>query len=96
MRMIEFEAVIEGEEDGGAWVKIPPEIVDDSVVGVESRYPPALTAMPYRGSIAVYGGQHVLGVVKAVRRAIGKAVGDTVQVDSPSMKPNGPSTSPTM
>ena len=34
---------------------------------------------PYRGSIAVYGGQHVLGG-QGVRRAIGKA-GDVVEVE---------------
>ena len=27
--MSRFEAVIEGEEDGGAWVEIPPEVVDE-------------------------------------------------------------------
>ncbi len=80
MCMIEFEAVIEGEEDGGAWVEIPPDVVD--ALGGGGRIPVSakFDGHPYRGSIAVYGGQHVLGVVKAVRRAIRKEVGRNVKV----------------
>jgi Domain of unknown function (DUF1905)/Bacteriocin-protection, YdeI or OmpD-Associated len=79
--MSRFEAVIEGEEDGGAWVEVPPEIVDELGGGGRIPIRASFDGHAYRGSIAIYGGQHVLGVVKAVRRAIGKAVGDSVQVE---------------
>jgi Domain of unknown function (DUF1905)/Bacteriocin-protection, YdeI or OmpD-Associated len=76
-----FEGVIEGEVDGGTWVEIPADVVDQ--LGGGGRIPviASFDGHPYRGSIAVYGGQHVLGVVKAVRSAIGKGVGDAVQVE---------------
>jgi Domain of unknown function (DUF1905)/Bacteriocin-protection, YdeI or OmpD-Associated len=79
--MSRFETVIEGEEDGGAWVEIPPEVVDELGGGGRIPVNASFDGHPYRGSIAVYGGQHVLGVVQAVRRTIGKAVGDAVQVE---------------
>jgi hypothetical protein len=76
-----FEAVIEGEEDGGAWVGVPSDVVDQLGGGGRIPVTASFDGHPYRGSIAVYGGQHVLGVVKALRSAIGKAVGDAVQVE---------------
>ena len=79
--MAVFEAVIEGEDDGGAWVEIPPEVVDRLGGGGRIPVKASFDGHRYRGSIAVYGGKHVLGVVKSVRRVIGKAVGDAVRVE---------------
>ena len=79
-----FDAVIREGRGGGAYVEVPFDV--KAVFGsgrprVRATFD-AAPADPYRGSLAPMGGsRHVLGVVKAVRAAIGKDPGDTVRVE---------------
>lgn len=76
-----FQAELRPGRGGGAYVEIPFDV--GAVYGTRGRV--AVRALfdgePYRGSIAPMGkGRHVLGVIRQVREAIGKDVGDTVHV----------------
>ncbi len=75
-----FQAEIEAGRGGGALVAVPFDV--ESVYGTRGRVKIKATfdGHPYRGSIAPMGGRHVLGIVKSIREAIGKSVGDTVAV----------------
>lgn len=75
-----FSATIEQGDRGGAYVTIPFD-----VEGVFGEKRPAVRAtfdgVTYRGSLARMGGpHHVLGLRKEIREAIGKGVGDVVEV----------------
>jgi hypothetical protein len=75
-----FRAVIEGGEGGGAFVTVPFDV--EEVFG-KKRVPVHATfdGEPYRGVLVRMGGEsHVLGVVKEIRRKIGKSPGDAVEV----------------
>lgn len=76
----ELDAEIRPGRGGGAYVEIPFDVVD--VFGTRSRVKVQVRfeGMPYRGSIAPYGGMHILGVPKAIREALGKSIGDTIRV----------------
>lgn len=75
-----FEATIEAGRGGGAFVAIPFSV--EEAYGTRGRVPVRATfdGHEYRGSIAPMGGRHLLGVVKDIRTALGKDVGDTVSV----------------
>lgn len=72
--------MIKSGRGGGALVEIPIDV--EKEFGTRGRVPvnAKIDGVPYRGSIAPMGGVHVLGILKAVREAIGKSVGETVQV----------------
>jgi bifunctional DNA-binding transcriptional regulator/antitoxin component of YhaV-PrlF toxin-antitoxin module len=75
-----FRAVIEAGEGGGAFVTVPFDV--EEVFG-KKRVPVHATfdGEPYRGVLVRMGGEsHVLGVVKEIRRKIGKSPGDAVEV----------------
>jgi len=78
----EFDAVLEaGDGDGGVYVVLPFSVVE--VFGVRGRVPvrAALDGFPYSGSLTPLGdGHHGLLVIKHIRRAIDKTLGDTVHV----------------
>lgn len=76
-----FEAEILAGRGGGAYVEIPFDVA--GTYGTRGRVPirTCFDGQPYRGSIApMGGGKHVLGVPKAIRKAIGKQVGDVAEV----------------
>lgn len=75
-----FDTTIRPGDRGGAFVEIPLDVPRE--LGTRGRVPVVATfdGEEYRGSIAPMGGRHVLGVVKSVRQAIGKDVGQTVRV----------------
>ncbi len=75
-----FEAVIIGGESGGAGVVVPLAV--EEIFGTRGRVPVIVTydGHAYRGSMVPMGGRHLVAMTKAVRAAIGKDVGDTVQV----------------
>lgn len=77
---ITFRATIEAGRGGGALVSLPFDV--EEVYRTRGRVAVAATfdGHVYRGSIAPMGGRHILGVTKAVRAAIGKDVGDSVEV----------------
>ncbi|GAA4347204.1 hypothetical protein GCM10023185_02100 [Hymenobacter saemangeumensis] len=80
----EFDAVLEADAeaaDGGVFVLAPFSVPE--VYGTRGRVPvrATLDGFPYSGSLVPLGdGHHALLVLKQIRRAIGKTLGDTVRV----------------
>jgi hypothetical protein len=78
----DFEAVLEaGDGDGGVFVVIPFSVAE--VYGTKGRVPVQATfdGYPYQGSITPLGdGYHALHVLKQIRKAVDKTIGDTVRV----------------
>ncbi len=78
----EFEAVLEADGDtGGVFVVVPFSVQE--AYGTRGRVPVRATfdGYPYEGSIVPIGdGYHALLLLKQIRKAIGKTVGDTVRV----------------
>jgi hypothetical protein len=78
----EFEAVLEGGEgDGGVCVVLPFSVPE--AYGTRGRLPVRATfdGYPYQGSAVPLGdGHHALLVLKQIRKAIAKTLGDTVRV----------------
>ena len=78
----EFEAVLEaGDGDGGVFVVVPFSVLE--VYGTKGRVPVQVTfdGYPYQGSITPLGdGHHALHVLKQIRKAVDKTIGDTVRV----------------
>ena len=79
---MEFRALIEeAQGEGGTWVQVPPSVVE--ALGRAGRIPVRATfdGFPYRGSIVSMGGEDMaIGVLKDIRRSLGKKVGDEVLV----------------
>ena len=78
--MDEFRAPITAADRGGAYVVVPPEVVE--ALGGGGRIPCARrsTVSSTAGSVASMGGEKVLGVLKAIREELGKGPGDVVVV----------------
>ncbi len=78
----EFEAVLEaGEGDGSVFVVVPFSVPE--AYGTRGRVPVqvAFDGYPYQGTLTPLGdGYHALPVLKQIRRAVGKTIGDTVRV----------------
>ena len=78
----EFEAVLEaGDGDGGVFVVVPFSVPE--VFGTKGRVPVQVTfdGYPYQGSLKPLGdGHHSLHVLKQIRKAVDKTIGDTVRV----------------
>ena len=78
----EFEAVLEaGDGDGGVFVVVPFSVAE--VFGTRGRVPVQATfdGYPYQGSLTPLGdGHHALHVLKQIRKAVDKTIGDTVRV----------------
>lgn len=76
----EFDAEIKEAIRGGAWVEVPADAVRQLGTRARVRVRASFDGTPYRGSVVPMGGVHVLGMTKAIREAIGKAIGDRVHV----------------
>lgn len=83
---IEYEAVLHEEEDGGAWVAFPRDIRKEYGAG-RVKVHAEFNGVPYDGSVVNMGLKnpdgsvlYVIGVTKAVRRAMGRRDGDTIRV----------------
>jgi hypothetical protein len=78
----EFEASLEADGDtGGVFVVIPFSVPE--VYGKRGQLPVHVTfdGYPYQGSAVPLGdGHHALLLLKQIRKAIGKTIGDTVRV----------------
>ena len=71
----------EARGGGGAWVQVPPSVVEE--LGGAGRIPVLATfdGVPYRGSVvSMGGGGMVIGILKDIRTKLGKAAGDEVVV----------------
>ncbi len=75
-----FVSVIEEAPRGGAYIRIPNDVLE--TLGGGGRIPVQATfdGIPYRGSIVRMGDDHVLGVLKEIREKLGKAHGDEIEV----------------
>ena len=75
-----FVAILEEAPRGGAYVRIPPDVVE--ALGGGGRIPVRATfdGIEYRGSIVRMGGDSVLGVLKEIREGLGKTHGDELEV----------------
>ena len=79
----EFDALLEADpaDGGGVWLVAPAEV--SAAYATRGRVPvqATLDGFPYQGSLSPLGeGRHGLLVLKQIRRALGKTVGDTVRV----------------
>jgi Domain of unknown function (DUF1905)/Bacteriocin-protection, YdeI or OmpD-Associated len=75
-----FEAAIVEADRGGAYVRVPPEVV--AALGGSGRIPVQATfdGIAYRGSVVSMGGEKVIGLLKAIRTQLGKQPGDRITV----------------
>jgi hypothetical protein len=75
-----FDAEIVEAGGGGAYVRIPPDVV--AALGGKGQIPVQATfdGVAYEGSVVSMGGEKVIGVLKAIRSRLGKQPGDTVAV----------------
>ena len=81
--MSEFRALIEeARGGGGAWVQVPPSVIED--LGGAKRIPVRATfdGVPYQGSVVSMGAANgmVIGVLKDIQTRLGKSPGDEVLV----------------
>jgi Domain of unknown function (DUF1905)/Bacteriocin-protection, YdeI or OmpD-Associated len=75
-----FEAAIVEADRGGAYIRVPPEVV--AALGGKGRIPVQATfdGIGYRGSVVSMGGEKVIGLLKAIRTELDKQPGDRVTV----------------
>ncbi|KAJ8142542.1 hypothetical protein OY671_004304 [Metschnikowia pulcherrima] len=76
-----FDAVVVAAGTrSGAFVALPVDVLDS--FGTRGRVPvlAAIDDVAYHASLVAYGGPHSLAVLRSVRAATGKDVGDTVHV----------------
>jgi hypothetical protein len=75
-----FEAAIVEADRGGAYIRVPPEVV--AALGGKGRIPVRATfdGIAYRGSVVSMGGEKVIGLLKAIRTELDKQPGDRVTV----------------
>lgn len=78
----DFEAILEaGDGDGGVFVVLPFSVPE--AYGTRGRMPVQATfdGYPYQGSVTPLGnGHHALHVLKQIRKAVDKTIGDTIRV----------------
>jgi histidyl-tRNA synthetase len=75
-----FEATIEEAPRGGAFVAVPPDVVESLGGGGRIPVVASFDGIDYRGSIVRMGGETILGILKAIRQELGKEPGDQVVV----------------
>ena len=86
MMRYEYDTLLHEEPDGGAWVAFPFDIRREFSKG-RVKVHALFDGVPYDGSIVNMGLKnpdgsvcYVLGVLKSIRRRLGKTDGDTVRV----------------
>jgi len=80
-KSISWEGIIldAGEGTSGAYLEIPLDVV--AVFGKKRvKIVADFEGIPYRGTLAVYDGIYMLLVLKSIRSALGKQIGDTIKV----------------
>ena len=76
-----FKAKIEKGDGGGAFIFFPYDV--EKEFGTKGKIPVKVTfdGVPYEGSLFKYGfPQHLVGLLKDIRKKIGKQPGDYVDV----------------
>ena len=79
MTDLEFEAIIEEGQRGGALVSIPYD-VEDLFGKRRVKVVASFDNVEYRGSIVFMKGKFILGIKKAIREEINKDIGDNVHI----------------
>ena len=82
MKKYKFKAKIEAGDGGGAYILFPYDT--EKEFATKGRVPIKATfdGEPYTGSLVKYGQpQHMLGLLKSIRKQIGKGPGDTINVE---------------
>ena len=79
MPALHFDGRLESDQ-GACFIRVPSEAL--TALGQEKRMPVMVTikGYTYRSRIAVYGGQHYLGLRREVREAAGVVAGDQLTV----------------
>jgi uncharacterized protein DUF1905/bacteriocin resistance YdeI/OmpD-like protein len=81
MSKYKFEATIEAGNGGGAYVLFPYDTEKEFATKGKVPVKATFDGVPYRGSLIKYSKpQHMLGVLKAIRKQTGKGPGDTIEV----------------
>jgi len=85
-KVYEFDALIQAADKGGAYVAFPYDIREEFGRG-RVKVHVTFDGVPYDGSVVNMGVKHpdgsicyIIGVLKAIREALGKAPGDMVHV----------------
>lgn len=80
--MYQFMAeIIATEKVNGAYVEFPYDVKEVFGVGGIIKVKATFDGYVYRGALANMGtGCHIIGITQAIRKAIGKEPGDTVEV----------------
>jgi hypothetical protein len=81
MKKYTFTATVQAADARGAFVFFPYYVQQE--FGTAGKVPVQATfdGIPYRGSLIKYGHpQHMLGLLKDIRKQLGKAPGDSVEV----------------
>jgi hypothetical protein len=81
MKTWKFKAIIDPGPGGGAFVTVPFDSQQE--FGSRGSIPVQCTfdGVPYRGSLMPCGGpNHLLGILKSIRKKTGKNIGDAVEV----------------
>ena len=76
-----FRAVIELGGKTATGIRVPPEVVQSLGAGKRPPVRVTIKGTTYRSSVAVIGGQYMVGVSAEVRERAGVAAGDEVDVD---------------
>lgn len=83
---IEFDGILRETEEGGAYVAVPMDLRAEYGVG-RMKVKALFDGIPYEGSVVNMGVKnpngsvcYVIGVLKSIRRTLGKRDGDTVRV----------------
>ncbi len=72
--------IVEAASKGGAYIEIPFNV--EEVYGAKRvKVKATFDGIEYRGSLVRMGTEcHILGITKAIRKQLGKSIGDTVLV----------------
>ncbi len=86
MKRYEYNAILHEEPDGGAYVVFPWDIREEFGRG-RVKVHASFDGIPYVGSVVNMGLKnedgsvcYVLGVLRAIRKQLGKSDGDTIRV----------------
>jgi hypothetical protein len=81
MSVHEFDAVLQQDDKTtGILFTVPFNVQDVFGTKAQVKVTGTLDGVPYRSSIAPYGGVHYMGINKKLLKDVGKGQGDTVHV----------------
>lgn len=75
-----FHTIILGSGGNTAGIKIPPEIIENLGAGKKPPVKVTINGKSYRSTVAVMGGDYIVGVSAENRAIVGVTAGDEVDV----------------